>query len=210
MTHIVVSAYNKNLGFLRKFDAGLILVYDHGPWMPENAFLREARYRYKRIPNKGCEASAYLRYIIDHYHALPERVVLLHDEEVSPHHEGSLVSLVRQALLKDARYINLNRYTWRNIDSALTFRGFESWYAALVAPYCGDLARFGNFLEGHQGCAQFVVTPECIRRCPRKMYVDLYEFCMRAEEPEGHPPNGFGYFMEYIWHIIFGHVQPSA
>ena len=24
----------------------------------------------------------------------------------------------------------------------------------------------------------------------------------------GHCNNGFGYFMEYVWHIIFGHIVP--
>ena len=95
--HLIVSNYNKNLCWLHDLESivSKIFVYDHDIIIEKNEFiLKNELYYYEQIPNKGCEASAYLKYIIDNYHNLPDKIILIHDTEYSWHHTGSIITLI--------------------------------------------------------------------------------------------------------------------
>lgn len=223
-TVAVISAYNNSiewsLKLLEEKIVDKIYVYSHKNIIHENPFvLKNELYYYEEIPNKGCEASSYLKYIIDNYNNLPERIILIHDHEFSWHHEGSIIDLIKKNIIKDVDYININSFYWENIrlistpeydcvDEWQRHRIFYSLYKHFLEPYYGDLQLFLNFKEGHKGCAQFILRRNCITRNPCKLYVDLYNYCMNNFKIYGHIAYGFGYFMEYTWHIIFGHIVP--
>jgi hypothetical protein len=83
--NIVVSRYKKNVDFIYKINSNNkninFLIYD-----------KENNSNPYNIPiNKGNEASAYLKYIIDHYDKLSDFTFFIHDEEYSWHHLGSII-----------------------------------------------------------------------------------------------------------------------
>ena len=72
------------------------------------------------IPNKGSEASAYLKFIIERYDDLPDHVAFIHGHETSHHHRHALpvLELIRRANVAKHDYISLNgwyqNYTFVN------------------------------------------------------------------------------------------------
>ena len=210
---VVISLYKQSIKWTEKIlpYVDKIYIYDHDS-TSETFFLNREKYNYEKIPNKGCEASAYLKFFIDHYDSLPSKLMLIHDTEFSYHHKGSLAECIIQNINKPDMYINLKSFMWkkRQVDEHGHFNEFKptdnyyKLYVRFLEPYLGKLNKYGDFLGGYKGCAQFIVQKKCITRNPLQMYIDLYKYCM-AEAKVGHPPFGFGYFMEFTWNIIFGY-----
>ena len=218
----VISCYDKNIEWTQKLlELNLvykIYVYSHNNIIPKNNFIiNNPQYHYEEIPNKGCEASAYLKFIVDNYNNLPNKIILLHDEEYSWHHVGSIIDIIKNNLTLD--YRNLNNYIWE--ESLKNFNGeydylnnwdYDSYYYKMykrfLEPYYGDIQLFLDFLSGHRSCAQFIINSNRILRNPINLYEKLYNYCLYEYEEYGHVPFGFGYFMEYTWHIIFGRIVP--
>jgi hypothetical protein len=57
---------------------------------------------------REAKASAYLKFIVDHYDNLPEYTLFIHDEEYSWHHEGSVVDRYYEAISSNKKYVNIN------------------------------------------------------------------------------------------------------
>jgi hypothetical protein len=84
--NVIVSVYNEDISWterLRQLGYN-ILIYTKG----------DPNSRTSVPVNKGNEASAFLKYIIDHYDQLPEHSIFLHGEENSTHHDGSLIEIL--------------------------------------------------------------------------------------------------------------------
>lgn len=188
-----------------------ISIYDHASILECNRFvLSDSNYYYEEIPNKGCEASSYLKYIIDRYDSLPDVSILLHDEEYSWHHWGSICSLIKKKLplMKTTDYLNLNHFQYQSDERFKSIPYFHTWYKQLLEPTLGALELFPNLLIGIYGCAQFILKKECILQHPRSFYENLYNFCMNDYDQFGYVVNGFGHFMELTFHIIFRQMLP--
>jgi hypothetical protein len=74
-------------------------------------------------PNVGREAPAFVRFIVDHYDALPARMVFLHGDR-SAWHDRDLVTVLR-LLRWEREYANLNfgsKYVLDPGDAGLAFR----------------------------------------------------------------------------------------
>ena len=78
----------------------------------KNVFVYEKENSEKEpynIPkNKGSEASAYIKYIIDNYNNLPNHLVLLHCHEFSWHHNNSIIDVIDSYINKDISFQNIN------------------------------------------------------------------------------------------------------
>jgi len=212
----VVSCYKRDLNWTTKLleFVDKIYVYDHAKIISENEFiLNNSCYYYEEIPNKACEASAYLKYMMDNYNNLPEKIILIHDEDYSWHHNGSIIDRIRDNIWKNDMYINLNEYTWGNmrvdengyIDQFRPNDRYFNFYQETLLPYFGDVRKYSDFLGGYKGCAQFIIKKICISRNNAQLYIDLYNYCMSDRVNFGHESGGFGYLMEYTWNIIFGY-----
>jgi hypothetical protein len=203
-----VSSYQKDLYWtlklLKNRLVDRIYIYEHSDL--KISHLPEESYTYENIPNKSCEASAYLKYICDNYDKLPEKIILIHDEEYAWHHTGSILNLIQ--MYNGEPYLNINHYRWS--DDTIPFSDkngdYYKWYQTFLEPYFGPVEKYGNFHGGHLGCAQFILKPEVITKNPKKMYIDLYNYSVSDNVQDGHNSGGFGYFMEYTWHLIFGKV----
>ena len=215
--HLIISNYNKNLCWLKKIEKTVdkIYVYDHDTIIENNNFiLNNELYNYEQIINKGCESSAYLKYIIDNYDNLPNKIILMHDTEYSWHHTGSIIDLINNNINSNALYINLNNYVWGHvntneeghIDQFRVGDNYYNLYNILLKKYFGDIRDYGNFLSGYTGCSQFILNKYCILKNEKQLYIDLYNYCISDNVLDGYYSGGFGYFMEYTWNIIFGYI----
>ena len=208
-THIVISSYKKDiywsLKLLKNKLVDRIYIYEHSDLKLSD--LPEESYTCENIPNKSCEASAYLKYICDHYDNLPDKIILVHDEEYSWHHTGSIMNHIYS--YNGEPYLNINHYRWSGDTNPFSDKSgnYYKFYQTFLEPYFGPVEKYANFHDGYHGCAQFILKPEVIRKNPKKMYVDMYNYSVSDEVKDGHNSGGFEYFMEYTWHLIFGCVE---
>jgi hypothetical protein len=192
--NIVVSRYKKNTDFIYKLEKyGVnILIYDKET--PSNPY---------NVPiNRGNEASAYLKYIVDHYDNLPEYTLFLHDEEYSWHHNGSIEERFLEAVNSNELYYNINNFYLKPTDVEQN-RKFYRWYKKYIQPYIPLRTLPKNWMEGHKGCAQFLVHKSLIQHLPKKFYQNLYNWILNFKDGKLS-----GYYLEWTWHL-FWDVSPN-
>jgi len=183
------------------------------------------------VPNHGLEATKYLKYILDHYHALPPQVLFLHAHEKAGHNPCSPSTfLPRWRWDTAAPYVALPATM-----KSFPYRGFSDWDTIKWT----DLLAWGQQLAGLPPRpysaeaplqlpmnAQFMVSREAIRQHPRELYERLYA---AGQRPGCHPPPWmqarnpdrpflargcelnrlFGLAMEISWAAIMGARQPA-
>jgi len=196
INNIVVSRYNKNVDFIYKLDNVNVMVYDkENPNNPYN------------IPvNKGDEASVYLKYIVDHYHNLPDYTFFMHDEEYAWHHSGSIIDKYNEAVSSNELYYNINDgCIWKdNLPTREFYIKILIWYSEYIEKYI-PISKVPNnidFLSGYRGSAQFLVHRDLILNFPIEFYEKIYNWVISTDN------NSRGYFLEYTWHI-FWYIYPK-
>jgi hypothetical protein len=159
----------------------------------------EAQYNVQL--NKGHEASVYLKYVVDHYDALPDYVVLLHGHDTSWHHHGSIVDLIQSRVgTVMESMVNLNHFRLGSIVTNAWYADIVRWFRKYLTPTLGvDPSAIGDWTSGHLGCAQFIVSSSAIRSRPLSFYSDLYTWLMTTELTN----NVSGRYMEWTWHLIW-------
>jgi len=151
--------------------------------------------------NKGMEASAYLKYILDYYDDLPDRVFFCHDEEYSWHHRGSLVDRMHEATMCSAEFVNVNKFVLGSIVNNPLYPKIIEWWNRYCKPYVTNMDKYPpDWTYGHLGCAQFLVSSDRIRQYPREFYEGLYEWITTTDLPD----SVSGRFMEWTWHVFWG------
>lgn len=161
--------------------------------------------------NRGRETSAYLKYIINHYDNLPEKVAFIHGHHDSHHQLEGMVSTLQKVIDKDIKdYMSLNGqpgssflkkdwiFDYANGKNGLLCdkekqeqHGLQ-WFSGSHL----QKKRSTSCFVGHDCCAQFVVPKERILQNSKEFYQDLFDHTMIEEKA----PWG----LEYTWHIIFG------
>jgi Protein of unknown function (DUF3431) len=182
---IITSHWKEDLTWLTKATWDVVLIDHEGadpsPIKPTTV-----------IPNRGREASSYLRYIIDNYYNLPNHVAFIHGHEDSYHQyrDENLLTLIETTPLTDDMFFNLNSdapgYT-HNKDISRDW--FELWLGPMPSK---------NFCVA--GCAQFIVSKNRITNRPVELYKAMYDHIV-------HPFTdhyAVGHHYELIWHYIFG------
>jgi len=116
-------------------------------------------------PNVGREAPAFVRFIVDHYDALPARMVFLHGDR-SAWHDRDLVTVLR-LLRWEREYANLNfgsKYVLDPGDAGLAFRYnfIKAAWPTVFEPFFGALPPRFNI----HCCAQFMVSRDNVRAVP--------------------------------------------
>lgn len=166
--------------------------------------------------NVGREAMAYLTFLIDHYHNLPEIMVFLH-----PHLEGW-----PEAWHTDARdYNNVNSVRSLRLDYVRA-HGYANMRCipdpgcpSEIQPFRGDPNRTTEIAYvdaytyffgvdessvpeqvGTPCCSQFAVSKTQVQTRPQSDYLRYRRWLLETELSS----NVSGRVMEYMWHIIFG------
>lgn len=204
MNGIVISRHRRNVDFKSKFCDVEVFVYDkENPANPYNVPL-----------NKGSEASVYLKFIIDHYEKLPEYTFFIHDSEYSWHHDGSIVDRYNEAIASNKQYVNVNNHSCMMRKDSISKCQYEKlleWYCEYIEKYIPIDFIPNNqdgFVDGHIGCAQFLVHRDLILNFPKSMYQEIYDWIIEEnvvlpKECECNQNAISGNFLEWTWHIFF-------
>lgn len=161
--------------------------------------------------NKGNEGSAYLSYIISHYHALPDVMVFLHARRYQWHNDDPMYDHI--PLLNRLRTSHVTRMGYTNLRCAwepgcpneiAPDPEFEDGVFGIRAAYART---FTELFPGepipekvaHQCCAQFALSRDKILEKPVRYYEKIRQWLW---ETDLHPGRS-GRIMEYMWHIIF-------
>jgi len=191
MINVVVSRYNKNTDFiykLNKYNTN-IMIYDKEN--DNNPF---------NVPiNRGNEASAYLKYIIDYYYNLTDFTFFVHDEDFSWHHHGSIEDCFLNAVKSNSLFFNINHYQLKPFSHITEKTEFMQFYNKFIQPYI-PIEKLPNpdWLDGYKGCAQFLVHKSLITHLPFQFYKDIYDWILEFDNP-----SLSGYFLEWTWHLFW-------
>lgn len=191
-TIIVLSRYKKDVSWARGFtDKGYVtLIYDHSDNDNNNP--------YNLNLNKGKEASAYLKYIIDKYDSLPTYSVFIHDKETSWHHRGSVVDLVLANKGSTKKYYNFNNKVCSTIKNDI-WDEMKIFFKKYLSKYIGPIEYFGDWTVNHLCCAQFIVHKSKITQHPKKFYQDIFKWITTTKLDH----QITGRILEWTWRIIF-------
>lgn len=199
-TNIVVAAYKNATDFAYKIDKNAtVLIYDKEN--PNNPLT---------IPvNKGNEASAYLKYIIDNYEKLPDYTFFIHDNEFDWHHSGSVIDKYAEAVNSGQKYYNINdKCHWDkpNLIPPHLYATLMQWYNVFVEEYIPiqSVPNNKDFIYGYRGAAQFLVHKDLIRILPKQFYTRIYEWIISTEWPT----YVTGRCLEWTWHV-FWQIYPE-
>ena len=190
---IVTSHWKEDLTWLLSSEFPVVLIDKEGA---EPTCIEPAHV----IPNKGSEASVYLKFIIERYDDLPEHVAFIHGHETSHHHRHDLpiLELIRRANLK-YDYISLNNwynnFVFMNEPAYDTY--CEDWWDIYMGPEFKKPPR-GSLLRNMPMAAQFIVSKKAIRSNSLEFYKKCYAALMDLDVPK------HAVFLEMVWHLIFG------
>ena len=181
---IVTSHWKEDLTWLKRQNRFKVVLIDHVGSNPPA--IRPTTV----IPNRGREASSYLRYIIDNYDTLPKYVAFIHGHEKAWHHKfkGSLLDRI-----KKAEYLPLNNY-WTDTDTQHPEKIKKHWH--VIEPWVGPKPEMNGYLDGS---AQFVASRRRIQRHPKEAYQYWYNVITGSNEHFD-----MGVMFEYAWHYIMG------
>ena len=196
---IVISHFNEDLDWLDLFIGNQIpyIVYTRSS---------DPLARHSIKINKGREAVAYLRYIVDNYSDLPSTIAFIHAHRTAWHQKdpSDIVIALRALQWHKYNYMPLTSST-----TSSTFKlpspdpqvkvNFEVWRDVLqkelgsppengVQTYC---------------CASFAVKKEMILAHPKNFYSNILDYLVASP----HSDQLTGRTLEYTWHMIFG--QPA-
>jgi hypothetical protein len=195
MIDIVVSRYKKNTDWVEKFKLRYsnidVKIYDkENPNNPYNVPI-----------NKGNEASVYLKYILDNYDNLPDKIFFIHDDEYSWHHSGSIVDLLQEAINMNLPYYNVNDrgYFDSDVTNHEEYLNILNWWKRYLQPYCPiEKLPNSNWFYGYRCSAQFLVDKSIILKYPRIFYQELYNWIL-----DGDYGKLSGYYFEWTWHVFW-------
>jgi len=192
MIYCVTSRYNKNTDWVYRLkNIDKYFIYDKE--IPESEY---------NIPvNKGQEASAYLKYIVDNYDKLPDFTFFTHDDEYAWHHSGSVVNLFDEAVNSKQLYYNINeRCILGSIVSNPWYIDILIWYNEYIEKYIpmSSLPE-KDWTQGYRGSAQFLVHKSLIRKLPLVFYENLYNWITTTDMTNDKTSR----FMEWTWHIFW-------
>ena len=200
MINVVVSRYNRNIDFvetLRDVAPVNLMVYDKEK--PENPF---------NVPvNKGCEASVYLKYIVDHYDSLSEWTFFIHDENRSWHHDGTISERFKEAIDAGTPFYNINNQYFQSVKDIKQQKELMEYYRQCIEefiPY--EKLPNKDWLAGgtYKFAAQFLVHRSLILGLPKRFYEGLYDFSISSEYDHKWP----AFCLEWTWHL-FWDVYPK-
>ena len=210
---VVVARFNENIDWLRIFDAKLpvskipleskssVVIYNKGRMLGD-------KYKVVSMENKGLEVSAYLRYIVDNYEALPD-VVFFCQGAIHDH----VFNMSRYSIFE--KYIDLGEAdcsaTWTvgQVDSGFDRGRLRFWNGELADAGMNVEEFFRQYVDDNPAidlknnfkiysAAIFSVRRERILSRPLEYYRQLLEMpALQALRPE------VAHFFERSWYYIF-------
>jgi len=179
--------------------------------------------------NWGCEASAYLRYLVENYEDLPPLMFFVHGEPFS--HTPYLRDMLSCANPDFERYFGAGDWYWRLHHIPIEISAYKS----LRERYEFELKKFvvhPDTLKAHTikpfiggnfslyASAQFLVGKAAVKRRPHAVWKALLTAIMGEREPflqspvyfsvaNEKPSKAGAYMLEILWHELFGEPRNS-
>lgn len=190
--HIVTSHWKEDLNWLKNSKWPVVLIDKEGAdpsWLtPQHV-----------IPNKGKEASAYLKYIIENYDKLPDHVAFIHGHETAWHqyYPNPILDLIECANIDNYGFLPLNNW-FRMYPFADEAEGMQK-LATLWDEFELPMPKPPNMhiITCPLG-AQFIVARERILAHPLELWKKWYEKLMDGDE------DMLPTFFELVWAMILG------
>lgn len=158
-------------------------------------------------PNKGKEASSYLKYIIDNYKNLPEHIAFCHGHENAWHQNKTLLEVLDDYRGEEYRTLN-NPFLRNNLHDTCSYPDRNVWNNIIKHWHLITInLQLPKRLE-HTMSAQFVVTKQSILRNSIDFYKKFYNFTVSQESlSDLH----LGIMIEQLWYYIMTHknIEPS-
>ena len=206
---VVTSHYNEDLYWLEDSKYPVVVIDKEGA-APTCLSIKTI------IPNRGREASSFLRYIIDHYDNLPSHVAFIHGHETAWHQKRPfrMIDMINNVLLKDDMFVSFNgTYEVCKIEqhSSDTIQINKNW--DIIKPWVGPIPGENGMTDAG---AQFIVSRNRIRQHPKKAYQSWYDALMSQGGQKKSTiictdssakctiDYELSVFFEYTWHYIFG------
>lgn len=180
---VVIAHYNEDLSWVTNLKYPFTIISNHG--IPAGQF-----------PNKGNEASSYIKYIITHYNCLSDYTVFLHGHRTAWHNYNKTADDIVNNLIFDKKYYNIK------LDGYIDILGPNE--QKLVPNYSEEfelLIRKRIILDkiNYYACAQFYVHKDLILRHTLNQYKYIYDWIKDVKL------NSFdtGQVFEVLWNLIF-------
>ena len=174
---------------------------------------------FEAVPNRGREASVYLRFILDHWDAatgtdnLPDATLFMHGHFSPGWHTTHIVEIIRH-LNWSLPYANVNYepgsyVTWVQLEDSDN-TGLRKLYNDVreVWPWLlADVTGVPSLPEGgsltQHCCAQFLLSRDNIRRHPREWYERALAYLHSGEERYAGDFANAAIVMEMAWEWVF-------
>lgn len=188
--NIITSHYNEDLTWLN------LISKDHKVFIYSKS---NKNYNYMPL-NKGNEASAYLKYIIDNYDNLGDKNLFIHGHRMAYHQSCDMDFIINNLKWDLDSYFSINRRDWY-FDEGVNNTHHADNYNCMKSNW-GNI--FGNNLAfpesfHHYSCAQFQVDKELILSNSKQFYEHLFNWLMNTNMPNYWNARIF----EHTWHYIF-------
>jgi hypothetical protein len=190
--NIILSHCNEDLSWIKNIKEPEAKLYIYSKTNPDYNYIRR---------NKGCEASGYLKYIIDHYNDLADKNLFLHAHSNSYHQEYPSCHIINNLNWNLASFFSINRREWY-FEQGINDYSDQARDYIWIRDNWNDV--FGTELElpkslHHYPSAQFQVDKELILQHSKAFYEHLYEWVMKTQLVNYIN----GRIFEHTWHYIF-------
>ncbi len=197
---IVSSHYNEDLSWLKRSPYPVVVCSKS---LTPAALAFDTRC--STTVNKGFEASAYLRFIVEYYNRLPQNVVFIHGHEKDWHQNLDILKAIECADMETYGFVSINNSLMLD-DARWGEPIVRDWYDGATKKLWEDVLKpvLGFDLPPHSMridcCAQFVVSRNRIKRLSRDVYRSLLQYILDSSEND----KSIAIAFEYTWHAIFG------
>jgi|694.fasta_scaffold03604_12 hypothetical protein len=185
---VLISHYSSNLEWLEKIKQPFVI---YSKSIKNDNFINF---------NKGQEVPMYLKFIIDWYDKLPEKILFYHDHLNSPHQDFDSVFIINNLNWNLDSYFSVNKREWyQTIDKNSTIEpeginwiknNWNIFEKINLSPIDSV-----SFYSG----AQFVLDKNLILQYNKSYYEFLYEWIQKTDLSNYITSRIF----EYMWHYLF-------
>jgi hypothetical protein len=216
---VIVNHYDHDISWTEKLELPFVVYHKDKP--EEEPF---------NAVNKGKSETNLLKFIFQFYDDLPKNIINVHQYEEKWYHEGSLVDILNDPMLKykyelsqTPGYYSLNNYPLCDAPKKVKKMVKSGWWSNTMEKYFGDMEGYGNFTLGKQGGAQFIVGRDRIHSLPKEFYENMYYWiienvsdeitvgidpetlCRLAQETDFDLKSNYymSRYLEWTWELIF-------
>lgn len=171
MNQVLIAHHNKDISWIKEINSNIsVEVYSTGDPTQKNYI----------TPNKGMDANMYLKYIINNYDNLPERILFCHHHKTDWTQDFDLPYIINNLNWELADFVNIGaRKNYGDvfvIDPRTKQWLKDVWFLfERYIPYPSELF----YIAG----TQFMCSKDLILQYPKSYWQSLYSWLMLTEMP---------------------------